>query len=101
MCGVPPEVVDHANIVRPQFDDVFSCQIEMNDGQYNHQYNEIYNDMNNTQNTESNLGPIHEVDNEINFHPVDNVVNNEKRKNLFKREDVQDVYTDLVLVHKL
>ncbi|KAK2641783.1 hypothetical protein Ddye_023546 [Dipteronia dyeriana] len=70
MCGVPPEVTDHVYIPGPQVDEFFGCQIEMNDGQYNHQYNEMYNDMNNEQNNEPNFRPIHEVDNEANLHPV-------------------------------
>ncbi|KAK2661776.1 hypothetical protein Ddye_000350 [Dipteronia dyeriana] len=74
---VPPEIAGHANILGPQFNDVFGCQIEMNDRQYNHQYNEIYNDIHNEQNTAPNVGPIHEVDNEGNFNSVDNVENNE------------------------
>ncbi|KAK2642063.1 hypothetical protein Ddye_023826 [Dipteronia dyeriana] len=77
ICVVPPEVVDHVDILGPQFDDVFGCQIEMNGRQYNHQYNEIYNDINNEQNTTPNVGPIHEVDNECNFNLVDNIENNE------------------------
>ena len=58
MCAVPPVVVDHANVVKPQFDDVFGCWIEMNDEQYNEQYNELYNEHNND--------PNHEVVNEAN-----------------------------------
>ncbi|KAK2652901.1 hypothetical protein Ddye_012757 [Dipteronia dyeriana] len=48
--------------------------------QYNHQYNEIYNDINNEQNTTPNVRPIHEVDNDANLNPVDNVENNEDDK---------------------
>ncbi|KAK2648328.1 hypothetical protein Ddye_015817 [Dipteronia dyeriana] len=70
MCGVTPGVTDHADIARPQFDNVFGFQNKMNDRQYNEQYNEIYNDMNNEQNTEPNLRPIHEVNNETNLDPV-------------------------------
>ncbi|KAK2652223.1 hypothetical protein Ddye_012079 [Dipteronia dyeriana] len=77
MCGVPPEVADHGYIAGPQLDEFFGCQIEMNAGQYNYQYNEN-NDMNNEQNIEPNFGPIHEVTNEANLHPVNNVVNNEE-----------------------
>ncbi|KAK2643730.1 hypothetical protein Ddye_018925 [Dipteronia dyeriana] len=66
MCGVPPEVADHADILGPQFDDVFGFQIEMNGKQYNHQYNEIYNDINNYHNTVPNVRLIHEMGNENN-----------------------------------
>ncbi|KAK2649043.1 hypothetical protein Ddye_016532 [Dipteronia dyeriana] len=86
MCGVPPVVADHGDIVGPQFDDVFGCQIEMNVGQYNHQYNEMCNDMNNEWNNEPNVMPIHEMDNEANFHLVDNVVNNENDKEPLQME---------------
>ncbi|KAK2654767.1 hypothetical protein Ddye_014623 [Dipteronia dyeriana] len=78
MCGVPPEVADHGYIAGPQLDEFFGCQIKMNVGQDNHQYNEMYNDMNNEWNNEPNFGPIHEVANEANLHPVNNVVNNEE-----------------------
>ncbi|KAK2633791.1 hypothetical protein Ddye_028583 [Dipteronia dyeriana] len=61
LCGVPPEVGDHGDIVGAQLDDDFSCQIELNAGQYNHQYNEMYNDMNNKRNNESHNLPIHEM----------------------------------------
>ena len=47
MCAVPPVVVDHANVVQPQFNDVFGCQIEMNDEQNNEQYNEHVDDLEN------------------------------------------------------
>ncbi|KAK2648481.1 hypothetical protein Ddye_015970 [Dipteronia dyeriana] len=67
ICGVPPEVVYQTDIVRPQFDDVFGCQLEMNDGQYNQQYNKIFIDMNNEQNTKPNVGPIDEMDDEENL----------------------------------
>ncbi|KAK2653177.1 hypothetical protein Ddye_013033 [Dipteronia dyeriana] len=76
-CVIPQEVAAHDNILGPQFDDVYGCQIEMNGRQYNHQYNEIYNDINNEQNITPNVGLIHEVDNEGNFNPVDNVEDNE------------------------
>ncbi|KAK2655431.1 hypothetical protein Ddye_008483 [Dipteronia dyeriana] len=80
ICGVPLEVADHADIVRPQFDDVFGCQFELNVRQYNHQYNEMYNNVNNERNNEANVGSIHEVANEANLHPLDNVANNEEDK---------------------
>ncbi|KAK2637458.1 hypothetical protein Ddye_032250 [Dipteronia dyeriana] len=64
MCVVPLVVADHADVVGPQFGDVFGCQIEMNDGQYNEQYNEMYNDMYNKLSTEPNIGPNHKVNNE-------------------------------------
>ncbi|KAK2647863.1 hypothetical protein Ddye_015352 [Dipteronia dyeriana] len=78
MSGVPPKVADHGYIVGPQLDEFFGCQIETNDGQFNHQYNEMYNDMNNKQNNEPNFGPIHEVANEANLHMANNVAKNEK-----------------------
>ncbi|KAK2659632.1 hypothetical protein Ddye_006165 [Dipteronia dyeriana] len=43
MCVIPFVVADHANVVGPQFDNVFDCQIAMNDGQYNEQYNHVEN----------------------------------------------------------
>ncbi|KAK2645220.1 hypothetical protein Ddye_020415 [Dipteronia dyeriana] len=86
MYGVPPKVANHGDIVGPQLDKDFSCQIEMSDGQYNHQYNEMYNDMNNERNNELNVGTIHEVANELNLHLVDNVANNEKDKEPFQME---------------
>ncbi|KAK3225990.1 hypothetical protein Dsin_005852 [Dipteronia sinensis] len=76
--AVPPVVVDQAVVGEPQFDDVFGCQIEMNDGQYNEQYNEIYNEMYNEQNTEPNLGLNQKVDNEANIDPVDHVENTDE-----------------------
>ncbi|KAK3198470.1 hypothetical protein Dsin_021885 [Dipteronia sinensis] len=57
ICAVQPVVVDHADVGEPQFDDVFGCRFEMNDGQYNEQYNEMYNE----DNTEMNLGPNQEM----------------------------------------
>ncbi|KAK3225338.1 hypothetical protein Dsin_005200 [Dipteronia sinensis] len=58
ICVVQPVVVvDHADIGEPQFDDVFGCRFEMNDGRYNEQYNEMYNE----ENTEPNLGPNQDV----------------------------------------
>ncbi|KAK2653785.1 hypothetical protein Ddye_013641 [Dipteronia dyeriana] len=80
--GVPPKVVDQGELVGPQFDDVFGCQIEMNDGQFNHHYN----DMNNEQNNEPNVRPIHEVDDEENLHPIDNIANNEEEKEVVELE---------------
>ncbi|KAK2642577.1 hypothetical protein Ddye_024340 [Dipteronia dyeriana] len=82
LCGVPPKVSNHGDILGPQLDDDFGCQIEMNAGKYNHQYNEMYNERNN----ESNVGPIHEEDEEPNLHPVDNVVNNEEDEKPFEME---------------
>ncbi|KAK3220200.1 hypothetical protein Dsin_014170 [Dipteronia sinensis] len=73
MCVVPPVVVDHADIVEPQFGDVFGCRIEMNDGQYNKQYNEMYNNMYNEQNTKPNLGRNEKVDNKTNIDPLDHL----------------------------
>ena len=55
MCGVLPVAVDHANIVEPQFGDVFGCRIE--------QYNKMYNEQN------------HEMDNEANNEQVDDLEN--------------------------
>ncbi|KAK2655183.1 hypothetical protein Ddye_008235 [Dipteronia dyeriana] len=74
---VQPTVAAHDNILGPQFDDVFGCQIEMNGRQYNHQYYEIYNDINNEQITAPNVRLIHEVDNEGNFNSVEIVKDNE------------------------
>ncbi|KAK3205668.1 hypothetical protein Dsin_019714 [Dipteronia sinensis] len=68
------EVVDYADVVEPQFGDVFSCRIEMNDGQYNEQYSEMYNE----QNTEPNLRPNQRVDNEANIDPEDHVENSDE-----------------------
>ena len=31
MCAIPLVVVDHADVVEPQFSEVFGCRIEMND----------------------------------------------------------------------
>ncbi|KAK3220198.1 hypothetical protein Dsin_014168 [Dipteronia sinensis] len=73
MCVVPPVVVDHADIVEPQFGDVFGCRIEMNDGQYNKQYNEMNNNMYNEQNTKPNLGRNEKVDNKTNIDPLDHL----------------------------
>ncbi|KAK2656096.1 hypothetical protein Ddye_009148 [Dipteronia dyeriana] len=86
LCGVPPEVADNGDIVGAQLDDDFGCQIEMNDGQYNHQYNEMYNDMNNERNNEPHNLPIHEVANEPNLHPVHNIANNKEDEEPFEME---------------
>ncbi|KAK2658894.1 hypothetical protein Ddye_005427 [Dipteronia dyeriana] len=80
--GVPPEVADHGELVGGQFDDVFGCQIEMNDGQFNHHYNDFYNDINNEQ--KPNIGPTQQMDDEENLHPVDTVANNEEEGEVFK-----------------
>ncbi|KAK2642469.1 hypothetical protein Ddye_024232 [Dipteronia dyeriana] len=86
LCGVPPEVADHGDIVGAQLDDDFGCHVEMNAGKYNHQYNEMYNDMNNERNNEPHNLLIHEVANEPNLHPVYNVANNEEDEELFEME---------------
>ncbi|KAK2638046.1 hypothetical protein Ddye_025841 [Dipteronia dyeriana] len=86
LCGVPPEVADHGDIVGAQLDDDFGSQIELNAGQYNHQYNEMYNDMNNERNNEPHNLPIHEVASETNLHPVHNVPNNEEDEERFEKE---------------
>ncbi|KAK3211410.1 hypothetical protein Dsin_016116 [Dipteronia sinensis] len=62
------------DVGEPQFDDVFGCRFEMNDGRYNEQYNEMYNE----ENTEPNLGPNQEVDNEANIDMVDHVENTDE-----------------------
>ncbi|KAK0594523.1 hypothetical protein LWI29_005349 [Acer saccharum] len=53
--------VDHADTAEPQFGDVFGCQIEQYDAQYNEQNNYNY--------------PNHEVDNEANNEQVDDLQN--------------------------
>ncbi|KAK2646213.1 hypothetical protein Ddye_021408 [Dipteronia dyeriana] len=80
LCGVPPEVVDHGDIVGAQLDDDFGYHIEMN------MYNDMNNERNNERNNEPHNLPIHEVANEPNFHPVHNVVNNEEDEEPFERE---------------
>ncbi|KAK3221883.1 hypothetical protein Dsin_008908 [Dipteronia sinensis] len=75
ICVVQPVMVDHADVGEPQFDDVFGCRFEMNDGRYNEQYNEQYNEMYNEENTEPKLGPNQEVDNEANIDLIDHVEN--------------------------
>ncbi|KAK2642678.1 hypothetical protein Ddye_024441 [Dipteronia dyeriana] len=84
LCGVPPEVADHGDIVGAQLNDDFDCQIELNAGQYNHQYNEMYDDMNNERNKLPHNLPIHEVANEANLHPIHNVPNNEEDEERFE-----------------
>ncbi|KAK3228405.1 hypothetical protein Dsin_000286 [Dipteronia sinensis] len=74
ICVIQPVVVDHADVGEPQFDDVFGCRFEMNDGWYNEQYNEMYNE----QNTEPNLGQNQKVDNEANIDLVDHVENTDE-----------------------
>ena len=49
MCGVPPVAVDHANVVEPEFGDVFGCPIEQYNEQYTEQNHEVDNEANNVQ----------------------------------------------------
>ncbi|KAK3184741.1 hypothetical protein Dsin_032027 [Dipteronia sinensis] len=75
MCIVPPVVVDHADVVEPQFNDYFGCRIEMND----EQNNELYNEQNTEPNIEQNNDPNHEVDNKANNDQVDDLENMDEK----------------------
>ena len=49
VCGVPLVAVDHANVVEPEFGDVFGCPIEQYNEQYTEQNHEVDNEANNVQ----------------------------------------------------